>query len=599
MPHGDGEAGAAPRARLSPRILGGLALLVALTIGLRAWGIGWMLPHLPEQDDFVATHLDLERTGEQFADRRLSFSQYPLLLKHGAGLLPDPERDPAELARMDLKQHLANASRDWISVRAIVGALSLVGVLATFAIARRFLSPGWALFAAAFLPASLLLANFGQQGRPHGALAGLVPLAVLAALRLRERPDATNHLLAAGAVGLAAGCLHTAWLTVLPLLAAYALSRGPARPWLDARALLGLGVLALAVPLFYHLILATPLSREQIAAIAPGQTPTDLAWLVRELVDNLDPVGARRVARILSSWEPALGVGLVLAAFLALGRLGRSDGRPRERERRADLSVVLAFVVPYLCLLAMFAKSNERYVIPLLPFAAVATAWGLAQLAERAGRARPLALAGAALLLCASSAAGLKLVWLRGQPDTLSEAATFLAQRVPPDGAGQIYMTPPLELPLARTARTLETDPARQPHLHGMWTRYLADLPADARLAPRFDIEWLDQRAGIGDLGRDPELFAFVDFYGPGWFVLEPERARKHPWAERVRGRIAELGTLAARISPDGDPQAHDSGWTGQDRAYAYGGDWPNNTWRVLGLRAIGPLLEIHRISPQ
>jgi hypothetical protein len=223
----------------------------------------------------------------------------------------------------------------------------------------------------------------------------------------------------------------------------------------------------------------------------------------------------------------------------------------------------------------------------------------MSQLAERAGRARPLALGAAGLLLCASSAAGLKLVWLRGRPDTLTEAAALLAQEVEPEGGEHIYLTPPLDLPLARTARTLAIDPSRQPHVHGIWTRYQAGLPDAAHLEPRFDVEWLDQRSGIGDLGLDPELFAFVDFYGPGWFVLEPERARKHPWAERVRGRISELGTLAARISPDGDPTAHDSGWTGQDRAYAYSGDWPNNTWRVLHLRAIGPLLEIHRIGPQ
>lgn len=582
-----------------PRIQIGLCSLLVLALALRFAGIGWMLPHLPEQDDFVATHLHLSRTGEQYKDGRLAFSQCPLLLAGSVHALPGPESDPERLARMDLAAHRANASWDWVLVRGAVGLWSILGVIACFAIARRFLAPGWALYAAAFVPASLLLVNFGQQGRPHGALAGLVPLAVAAAMRLRREPSARNHLLAAGAVALAAGCLHSGWLTGLSLAAVYVFSRGAGRPWLDRRALLSLAVLVASVPVFYHLILVSPLSPHEAASIAPGQHATDPQWLAREVSSHLDLVGARRMRLILLSWEPALVLGSVLAAVMAVWKRVVEGNLPRGVDRRADLLVVLAFVAPYVGLFSIFAKTNERYMIPLLPFMAVATAWGMSELAARAGRGRALVHAGALLLLCFSSAAGLKLVWLRTRPDTLSEAARFLSERAEPEGADSIYITPPIDLPLARTRRTLLVDGARQPSLHGPWARYQAGLPDKAMPAPRFDVEWLDYRPGIGDLGRDEDLSDFLDFYGPGWFVVEPERARKHAWFARVRGGLAERGTLVARISPDGYPAAHESGWIGQDRAYAYGGDWPNNTLRVLRLRAIGPLLEIYRIEPR
>ena len=97
----------------SNRVLAGLLLLLGLTTVLRFVGIGWMLPQLPEQDDFVATHVHLGRTGEQYADRRLSFSQYPYLLAHSVHLLPGPQTDPAELARRNLAPGQLRASLDW------------------------------------------------------------------------------------------------------------------------------------------------------------------------------------------------------------------------------------------------------------------------------------------------------------------------------------------------------------------------------------------------------------------------------------------------------------------------------------------------------
>ena len=580
----------------SNRVLAGLLLLLGLTTVLRFVGIGWMLPQLPEQDDFVATHVHLGRTGEQYADRRLSFSQYPYLLAHSVHLLPGPQTDPAELARMDSAQHRANASWDWLLVRGAVALWSLAAVLACFAIARRFLTPGWALFAAAFMPASLLLANFGQQGRPHGALAGLMALAVAAALRLRRDPSSLNFLLAGGAVFLATGCLHTAWLTLLPLAAAFALSRGEGRPWLDARALIGLAIVALSLPVFY-LELMDPTPPPE--ALGHGGTPQNVitfGWVLRELGNNIDLDGTRRLVHILGSWEPALGVGVALALVVALQRVFARSRERADPARRADLLVVAAFVLPYLVVLMIFRKTTERYVIPMLPYAAVATAWALSELCARAGRRRALVQVAGGLLLCVSSAAALKLVWLRARPDTLSEAALLLAREVQPEGAEQIYLTPPMDLPLVRTPATLRLDPAHQPTHYGIWARYLAGLPPEALPAPRFDVEWLDAHAGMGDLDRVEDLAAFIDFYAPGWFVIEPERSQKHPWFARIRERVASQGTLVARLSPDGDALAHESGWTGQDRAYAYD-DWPNNTLRILRLRAIGPLLEIYRID--
>lgn len=567
-------------------------VLVALAAALRMHGIGFGVPVWPEPDVFIVDHVTYVRNGSAGHDRMLSGSQYPSLLADITLLLPGSERDPARLAEMQLSEHLRNAALPYLQVRMLVALLSLLVIPATYLVARHFLAPGWSVLAAALAACSLLLVNFAQTARPHAALTALTTLAIAAALRLRRQPTPTNHLLAGLAATLAIGCLHTGALTLLAVAAALALPYARERRWRGGLTLLPLCMPLAAMLWFYRGIYDFAEVHAHVNGMtAVDQEPITFAWWIEELWRNLDGVGVLRVARILSSWEPVLGVLALCAAGLGLVQLLR--GRSPDRERLADLWVVAAFALPYGLLLAAFGKTYERFLTPLIPLLACAGAWLWSRAWTNAGRARGLVLAASLASLLVSSLAGVKLAALRARPDTLQEAAALIRARARPGEA--VILAPPIDLALARTPATLARTPELQPALFSPWALYQARLPADGIRGEQHDLVWFGEHAGMGDLDCDTDLAAYVDHYGPGLYVIELERQRKHRWYARIRERVAQVGRLEARLSPDGDPFLTELGLGVQEREFA---DRPHAAWRILCARSTGPVLEIYRVEP-
>ncbi|MFM7296415.1 MAG: hypothetical protein ACKO4Q_04235, partial [Planctomycetota bacterium] len=152
------------------RVLVPLALLalVLVTAATRLTGIDFLEPQWTEQDSQLVQHLRHERTGN--ADEEAGYDDaYPYVLPYLLRAMPQfvhVETEPAAL-----EQHIAVCKSLFTETRMFVALLSCLTIPLAFLLARRFVSPRWALFASALCAASLLTHYFSQQARPHAAAA--------------------------------------------------------------------------------------------------------------------------------------------------------------------------------------------------------------------------------------------------------------------------------------------------------------------------------------------------------------------------------------------------------------------------------------------
>lgn len=479
-------AGPLPRAALA------LCLLTVVALTLRWWALDYLLPHHPEPDAQLVLQAQEFRSGE----RELDFvrSTYPHLLSRLITLLPVESCDlPLEPAHEEA--HLRAAASPYLQGRRVCTTISALAIPLTYLIARRWLSRGAALLAAAFLASSLLHLNYSQQARPHAPFATLVLLCLWAALRARERPSQPRFLVLGLATCLAAGSLHSAicLLPVLPL-SLWLADRGQRRPL----ALLLwplLGGLA-AVPLFWP-FLFDPAPAGPWTEGESHRFPHRLerAWF--------DASGFAKQARFLWDHDPLLlalgGLGLCLFA------LDRWRRRPDFRWR--PLALVLGFALPYGLLIGLLGKTFPRFFIPLLPLLAIVCAsvperlWTLFDPRRR----RLLALSSAAALLLFPAFVAGRLVFLRSLPDTWERASDDLGP-LSRDPSSTIVTSPTVAPP-----RIARIDPAFGEHLrrtpqHQPWLWYLERqrLAGKSLVGPLLHVWQVEGRFLVDQILTDP-----------------------------------------------------------------------------------------------
>lgn len=565
-----------------------LALLVVATLALRLVGIGYGVPTWEEPDPDIPAHVDMLREGWE-GNRTLSAveapdEQYPHLVADLARFLPARPPTTGAGAPTDLAGHLRAAAWTHVQVRWVVALLALLVVPLTFLLARRFVSEGWAVVAAALVATSLLSQSFAQQARPHAVATTLMLAALWADLKVVREGTWKAYALAALFSALALGTLHNSLAILLAGVAAH-LVRGPRAKWLDVKLLLPIVACALAVPLFYPFLFADV---EQVRGVEGDALKfAEHSIALGQFAGKGFPV----VAHVAWNYEPALVVllGLALVALVAL------RGAP-EATRCRERLVVLAFALPYLLVIGLFERTYERFLLPLVPLAAVFAAWGLQQVAERFGKRLGASLAALALVVPTFACA--KLAWLRSRPDTLTQVAQWLEAR-PGAYAEPVYLSaapPALDLPLARKPEGLlfYGKPPKMPL--SVWTGWQAkvgELPAGI---PRWDLRWLV--APRGPAAAD--LPGYLASLGPALFVIEVyEQRTNHPLQVRVREALEAKGERLERFSPDPDPFQSElelffqlSDHFNDDELVA----WPNFTWRLLQARAIGPVVEVWRV---
>ena len=649
-----GTPAPAARVRSSPAwILVAAATFAALA--LRLGGIGFMLPHLPHVDERVyLTQVETLRGERSTAFEWRNFRYYPHLVAElavlaapragrsgapavveAADATPGDARpggaaaevipgaaagvaagaaadaaDPrtADEARADpaaaraLDRDLARAAEPLRSLRILVALLSVALVPATWLLGRRLVGERPALLAAGLAATSVLGLWYAQQARPHAPAATLAAWTLVAALALRRSPTLGAYLLAGAAAGLALATLQSLVLVLPALVAAHLLraTGGTRRPALA----LG-GALALAAgvaALFYPFAFEGP---------PAGEGREGDVYLYGHGIE-LGHFDGSSFARLLDPWrdyDPLLyGLVLLAGALLAARavaalarrvrsrRVGPAAGRIGARARelapsRADLWVVLAFVVPYALVVGTYARSFQRFALPLAAPVACLAAWAVFAAAARLAPRRP-ARAGAAaalLVLALQTTLAAAVVRVRAAPDTASVAAAWIARHLEP-GADRIAVLPPLDLPLWRTPEARDAHYRRNGGRIDLWPRWQEEH--DAR-APGWNLATMPMHAeeDVALLARDPA--AYLERLDADYAVFEVNEPRRRPAFHRLRDAAAARGELVASFSP----------WRGADRGdpILYYWDSEGSPERDLALRALamerlGPRIEVYRL---
>jgi len=557
-----------------------LAVLTLFAFGVRMRGLDSELPHYTQSDGLIlAGQVRRGRTGEEpTAAYGRAARTYPHLLSKLVLLLPDRGRHgPTE--GLTEQQHAALASTIWMDLRRMSVWTGTLLVPLTYALARLFLARGPSLFAAAAIATSLLHTSLSQMERPHAAAATLAILAVLAAARLARRPTAGSFVLAGAAAALAIGALHSGVAVLLPLGAAFLLSRRrPQRaPWWWI--LIGLAIIAVAVRWLY------PFSFERGAA---GAGPEGLNLSGHQLLrKDFDGSGFLRVLGTMYSYEPVLLLLSVCGGAAALVAFAKRSA-PLAAGFRRNLLVAGSYAVPYFLALGIYAQIFERFVLQLLPFFACLSAYGVGRVLR--GRGRIAGAVTGALLLALPTALVWKLGSVRAAPDTVERAAAWLEAHV--DGEREpVYVLPYLTFPLFYGPQSLERN--WRASQHTMWLEYQRELEPGEWTGPRFEIfHPRGKRAMIDALAEDPleyyvergARYVVIQQVGEGFKVraLPDTRDALRARAERV-----------LRVSPMAvDDGAADSVGTRYLRnvlemPYAL------HLWRA---RCTGPTLEIYRL---
>ncbi|MCC6409639.1 MAG: hypothetical protein IT453_20965 [Planctomycetes bacterium] len=574
------------------------ALLVALTtlavlIGLGAWlrftGIDFLLPQHPEPDGGkIVFQLDAHEGRIANPEEHDYWGFYPHLISQAARAWPAPD-GPEPGATATLEQHRERARSTYARVRRTVAVLSLLVVPATFLLARRFLSSVWSAVAAALVSTSFLHVWFAQQARPHAVACGLDVLVVLAAVWMYARPNVWTWSLGPLAFGLALACLQSGIATGIALVAAIALVREkPLKLWL------ALGISGL-VSAWLALGLYPPSNDPELVSAPIVGWDSKYGMLLlkghKVIVGLFNGDGLPIVLRGLWEYEPLLFALAAVSIVFALVRrwnylpVGRDD-------RYGELKVVLAFTVAYFVVIALYARTYQRFLLPLVPFLAILAAWTLALVARRLKVASSLgALALAAPVLGAEGFATWRLVQVRAQPDTLSRAADWIRANVAPER--KLFVFPAIDVALASTDASRAKDASSYDVLGYPWRQWCSAVGEANLPAPHFALAPLPFGAKeMRDLRQDAAQYALA--LDADYVVVE---VYEHYWRSRLLKNaydgIVLRGQLVARFSPDGERPNDGLPLSYQDDAMPRDVHWLG---RVLRAESTGPVVEIYRL---
>ena len=565
-----------------------LALVTLAALCLRWQGLDFQLPHRVEVDAEIV--YEARHASGVSLEPEVHLGTYPRVLPT---LLELTTRGlgPVAPSHATMDEHRATASSDVRSMRKLAAILGALAVPATFYLARRLVSDRAALLAATLLALSLLHVSLSQQARPHAPASAFAALAMLACLRMRRVPSLGSALLAGLAVGVTLGTLQNGCTMLLPLFVAWLL-RERAPRWHGLAALAA--VLAVAAWSYSTSLAATTAGGE---SLRQGGHQVDLA--------EFNGAGFARMTLALWSYEPVLLV-LAVAGLLLLLRRKPLQGTRARPYAAPDMHVLLAFVLPFVLVNGTFARFDQRFALPLLPYLACLAAFAVEQSwhalrahAPSATARRILATSGIALLLALPAAAAARLVELRSQPDTILQATRWLEQRLVP-GRDRIAVMMAVDLPLFHQERSMVLNDELAPEVNIFprfthWYRYQREVQRRHSGSPfphaRWDLVWITplnvsfERGLVTRLGDErPADYVIIERY---------PAVRENPGCSGVEHQVRRLGELMATFScyTDGCKEA---------MHLEYEGPRPHATLDMTRtLRAcerLGPCIQIYRM---
>jgi len=622
-----------------------VAMMLA-ALGVRLATLDFALPIQQEPDPHILGQVETF-SQESVSERDVFFSSiYPHLLMR-ASLLAGAKPVVGAAPDATLDEHLAAASSLHLRVREVIAWFSVLLIPATFWLCRQFQSRNAALFAAALAATSLLNLQFGQQARPHAAIAPLIALSVAAAVHLRRRPSFGSFTLLGALLGLTIGCLTNG--------AAAFLSAGPAyflrervqgwRRFFDPLALLPIALVALAVYVFWpFLFVPTPPDAVASSGAAEGATPSSgplfrvlaagalaglgvlgvvVAWLREQpsprlrwaslalLAAGLALFYALRETTVFLGWQTIemsdfAGKGFPtffmtawyyepVALVLFVVGLIAWIVRPRcdaalERTRAKDLLVVLSFALVYAIVIGLHRRCQQRFLLPLLPFLFCGAAYGMTHLlaglrrVASAKAARPTVWIVTALVLATPTLATLGYTRMRLRPMTLEQATAWLHENVDPDHS-KVACHLLYDLPVVRRESNLFDEQGAPGPIFSPWQRYQQDWIAKTWRGERWNVEMLyPDRRRWPWIVKNPD--AYLDELAADYVICPGEvGVGFNPMMSAVRDALRKRGEPLATFPLESRPKP--SGLEGLDT--------PHFTYFVWTRHWFGPEIEIYR----
>ncbi len=573
----------------------GVIVCILLALALRLCALSASLPCEVEPDGAVIPgQVALIQHGAHDLDEATIWRLYPHLIARLTALIP------ARVRHGDtLEEHLAEASAPFVHVRLVVALLSLLGIPATYWLARRFLPRGPALLAAFLSATSLLTLLLAQQARPHAPAAVFALLAVVAALRLARKPDWISCSLAGIALGLSIGVLQSGVAAALPVAAAWFWRdrerKGAAQRWL---APLWIALLAggIAYTLYPHARpppsgVAVPHSGfAGLVFLSGPPDPNDRSGVGHDVhLDQLDGSGFATVARSLISFETVPMLAAIVALLFGLRACLR---RAQSKTTKRDLIVVGAYALPYFLVIGLYGRTCERFCLQLLPFEAclAAALWG--RFSARAPRAFAIALL--AVIALPQLGASLALERLRLLEDSLSQLGRWIESHVAPDKERVLFL-PGVDVPLARTKDAIALDSSvgwstawvdyQRHHLDEGWEcpRYALAYSPLLR-APDFAAALNDPLSAVTIAHASLVALIVPSFDHRGDFSTKLAAAFQKVLSATAKSECRlplQAGEAANEPTPGRDIQVTDRIWT----------------WELLsGMRTLSPSVEMYRL---
>src|SRR5258705_248250 len=170
------------------------------------------------------------------------------------------------------------------------------------------------------------------------------------------------------------------------------------------------------------------------AAFAAGSTLNLFGHQV--FLNQFRGAGFAKLYATLRDYDPWISALAVVGALFA--------SRPRLPEKWKDLAVILAHAVPYAIAVGLYARTYQRFAMPLVPYLCLLAAYA----AQRIANPLPAVARGGVFVLALAPQAWLsiRLAIVRGEPDTIQRAAQWVADHV--NAEDKIVVLPSLQIPL-------------------------------------------------------------------------------------------------------------------------------------------------------
>ena len=359
-----------------------LAVLLAVGLGLRLWGLDYGLPLTMARPDEEVVLLRLLTFDS--GDPNPHWFMYPtlslyltfawlkamLLAGHVTGVWAGPT-DLAALAKADPRAL-------FLTARLLCALVGVVTIAATYRLGRLLGGRGAGLVAALLLTVSFLHVRESHFFKPDAILALFITVALIGCVHLQRRGTVGAAALAGAACGLALSVKYTLTLGV-PLLLAVLLGRAGGG-W---RARAGLLAVAGAVAV------AAAIAGSPYAVLAWSEFEPWLRFTSFWVKYGGEGWGTGFVYHLGHSFVAAQGLPLTV---FALGALVWAL-------RRRTLLPVAAFLLASLVQLGVASAAYTRYLTPFLPGLYALAGVALVALVERTSSGRARAAFAAALLV--------------------------------------------------------------------------------------------------------------------------------------------------------------------------------------------------------